>query len=447
MHKDELLQKKAEAIRASDEILTKAKDEGRYDLSAEETKRFDEIHADLAKIQSFLDKLAKQEGYAETTGRRSEPVQPEQRAAGRSESRVSRVSQDDLNFALAGWALPASKRSEQMVQAANRVGYDLNAKELSFRLPKVAMRSLAKDDVQEWERRTAQGTTSGAVGQYLVPDEAMRALEVSLLAYGGMRSVATVIRTETGADLPIPTVNDTASTGEIITENNTANEAGVTFAQTVLQSFLFSSKYILVSQQLLQDSAFNVGELLGRLLGERIARITNTYFTTGDGSGKPRGVVSAAGDSTVTAASSTLFTYDEVLDLVHSVDPAYRNNARFMLGDTCLKNLKKIKVLQYSGDVTGAPLWQPSMQLGAPDTIMGFPYTINQAMAAPASGAKSLIFGDLSKYLIRDVRDIVIQRLDERFAEYHQVAFLAFSRHDGDLLDAGTDPVKWADHT
>jgi HK97 family phage major capsid protein len=104
-------------------------------------------------------------------------------------------------------------------------------------------------------------------------------------------------------------------------------------------------------------------------------------------------------------------------------------------------------VLQYSGDVTGAPLWQPSMQLGAPDTIMGFPYTINQAMAAPASGAKSLIFGDLSKYLIRDVRDIVIQRLDERFAEYHQVAFLAFSRHDGDLLDAGTDPVKWADHT
>ena len=447
MTKEELLQKKSELIQANDAILAKAKDEGRYDLQGDENKRFDDNDTELEKVNSFLSKLSKQESYAETTGRRTEPEPVVTR--GRVTDTGRKVSEEDLNYALAGWALPASKRSEQMVQSAQRAGYDLNAKEINFRLPKFAMRSLAKDDVQEWERRTAQGTTSGAVGQYLVPNEAMRALEVSMLAFGGMRSVATVIRTETGADLPIPTVNDTGTTGEIITENNVANEGGVTFAQTVLQSFLYSSKYILVSQQLLQDSAFNVGELLGRLMGERIARITNSHFTTGTGSGTPRGVVAAAGDSTVTAASATLFTYDEILDLVHSVDPAYRENgrARFMLSDTCLKNIKKIKVLQYSGDVTGTPLWQPSMQLGSPDTILGFPYSINQAVAVPASGAKSIIFGDLSKYMIRDVRDVTIQRLDERFAEYHQVAFLAFSRHDGDLLDAGTDPVKWADHT
>jgi HK97 family phage major capsid protein len=441
----ELRDQKGRLANEADQILQAALKDGRSDLRAEEDAKFDTIHAEIDKLSAFIAKIEKQESLGQSEGRRSEAVQPEGRQA--PESRVARVSQEDLNYALAGWALPASKRSEQMVRAAQRVGYDLNSKDMTIRLPKFALRSTSPADVAEWERRTAQGTTSGAVGQYLVPDETMRALEVSMLAFGGMRSVATVLRTETGADLPIPTVNDTSNTGEIITENNVANEAGVTFAQTVLQSFLYSSKYVLVSQQLLQDSAFNVGELLGRLLGERIARITNTHFTTGDGSSKPRGIVAGAGDSTVTAASSTLYTYDEVLDLVHSVDPAYRNGARFMLNDTTLKNIKKIKVLQYSGDTTGMPLWQPSMQLGAPDTILGFPYVINQAMASPASGAKSLIFGDLSKYLIRDVRDIVIQRLDERFAEYHQVAFLAFSRHDGDLLDAGTDPVKWADHT
>jgi HK97 family phage major capsid protein len=107
-----------------------------------------------------------------------------------------------------------------------------------------------------------------------------------------------------------------------------------------------------------------------------------------------------------------------------------------------LKALKKIKIPQYSGDTAGVPLWQPGLVAGQPDTILGYPFVINQAMAAMAASAKSIIFGDLSKYLIRDVRDVQLIRLDERFAEYHQVGFLAFSRHDGDLLDAGTDPVK-----
>jgi HK97 family phage major capsid protein len=114
-----------------------------------------------------------------------------------------------------------------------------------------------------------------------------------------------------------------------------------------------------------------------------------------------------------------------------------------MFNDTTLKSLKKIKVLQYSGDTTGIPLWQPSMQLGQADRILGYEFTINQSMASPGSSAKKILFGDLSKYIIRDVRDFTLLRLDERFAELQQVAFLAFSRHDGDLLDAGTNPVKY----
>jgi HK97 family phage major capsid protein len=106
--------------------------------------------------------------------------------------------------------------------------------------------------------------------------------------------------------------------------------------------------------------------------------------------------------------------------------------------------IKKIRVLQYSGDAVGVPMWVPGLTNGAPDTILGYPYTINQSVAVPGSNAKCILFGDFSKYLIRDVRDITLLRLDERFAEFGQVAFLAFSRHDGDLLDAGTHPVKYA---
>jgi HK97 family phage major capsid protein len=105
--------------------------------------------------------------------------------------------------------------------------------------------------------------------------------------------------------------------------------------------------------------------------------------------------------------------------------------------------LKKVKILQYSGDTMGMPLWQPGLTVGQPDMIMGYQYVINQSMTTPATGVKSILFGDFSKYLIRDVRDITLLRLDERYADAHQVGFLAFSRSDGDLLDAGTNPVKY----
>jgi HK97 family phage major capsid protein len=451
MEKSELIEKRMRLLNEADEMLKRCKDEGRYDLTGDENKRWEEIHADADKIKAFVDKLELQEGHSESQGRRSDPNQHEDRGRQQHQSRIVKPTQADLDMSLRAWTLPGNKRTDEMRAAAQRTGMSLDSNSMTIRLAPEGIkasgvnpdgtRCVTSHDIAEWERRTAQGTTSGAVGLYTVPDETMRALEVSLTSFGGMRQVATVIRTATGADLPIPTVDDASNSGEIITENTTINEQGVTFGQTVLQSFLYSSKYVLVSLQLLQDSAINVGELMGRLLGERLGRITNTHFTTGDGSSKPRGIVAAAGSGVTSVADPP--TYDNFVDLVHSVDPAYRTGARFMMNDATLKTVKKIKVLQYSGDTVGTPLWQPSMVAGQPDTILGYQYVINQQMASPGSSAKKVIFGDLSKYMIRDVRDIEIQVLRERFAEYHQVAFLAFLRADGDLLDAGTDPVKY----
>ena len=453
MNLQELRDEKGRLVTQADEILKKAVDDKRADLTKEEDVKFDAIHADIEKLTKQIQRFEKQEALSASDGRRSDPNPPTEP---RHESRIQRATAGDTIEAFRAWAMPASKRTDTMRHAATRAGWRLDDNEITFKLPSVPMRStgivsgapyVSQDDVTTWARRNeetraAMGTTSGAVGQYTVPDAAMQALEVSLLAFGGMRQVATVIRTDSGAPLPIPTSDDTSNKGAILTENIEASEVDITFGQLVLDSFKYSSKYVLVSVELLQDSAINVAEFIGKALGERIGRITNDHFTTGDASSKPNGIVTASSAGATATGLTATTTYDLIVDLVHSIDPAYRANGKFMMHDGALKMLKKIKVLQYSGDTTGVPLWSPGLAPGAPDTVLGYPYVINQSMTTPATTVKSILFGDLSKYIIRDVRDVSLLRLDERFATFHQVAFLAFSRHDGDLLDAGTDPVK-----
>ena len=133
---------------------------------------------------------------------------------------------------------------------------------------------------------------------------------------------------------------------------------------------------------------------------------------------------------------TTSVIYEDLVDLEHSVDPAYRAEAEFMFHDDTLKVLKKLK------DADGRPLWLPGVAVREPDTILGYNYVINQDMPIMAANAKSILFGDFSKYMIRDVMDLMLLRLVERYADFAQVGFIAFSRHDGDLLDAGTNPIK-----
>lgn len=283
--------------------------------------------------------------------------------------------------------------------------------------------------------RNAQSVGSGSGGGYTVPDEQMASIVEAMKAFGGMRQVSTVMTTGTGADLPIPTDNDTSVVGEIITENSDNNDGDVTFGQVVMQAFLYSSKIIKVSRQFLQDtSVANLEAYINRKIAQRIGRIQNTHFTTGDGSSKPRGVVTA---STLgkTAAGAAAITYDEIVDLLHSVDPAYQANGRYMLNFATLGLVRKLK------DSANMPIWA-AMANGMPDTILGRPYIINQDMPAATTGLKSVLYGDFSNYHIRDAGGVVLLRLEERYAEKLQVGFLGFLRSDGDLVDAGTNPVK-----
>lgn len=279
-------------------------------------------------------------------------------------------------------------------------------------------------------------------GGFTVPQGFYGLLIDAQKAYGGMVDASFVFDTASGNALPIPTDNDTTNSGAILGENVQVGTQDITFGAITMNAYTYSSKLVLVSNQLLQDTAFNLDAWLSGKLGTRIARATNTHFTTGDGASKPNGVVTAgtlgytAGNSTSSGEMASI-TYDDLVELEHSVDPAYRKKAVFMMSDTALKVIKKLK------DGIGRPLWMAGLAVKEPDTINSMPYVINQDVAVPAASAKSVLFGDFSNYFIRRVAGVQVLRLTERYADFNQVGFLAFQRWDGNLIDAGTHPIKY----
>lgn len=276
------------------------------------------------------------------------------------------------------------------------------------------------------------GTSSG--GGYAVPDAAMAPLVEALKQSGGLLANATIVPSDSGADMPIPTDNETAVQGEIITENSSHNEADITFGQVILKSYLYSSKIVRVSIQLMDDAGFDFGGYVMRKLGERIGRITASHWVNGTGTAQPRGLVTAASIGK-TAAGTTAVTYDELVDAMHSVDPLYRANGQWLMNDTTFSAIRKLK------DSQNRPLYG-DLSVNAPSTLLGKPVVIDPNMPAMTTGNKAILFGDLKTYYIRVVKGPRVLRLEERYADFAQLGFLAFLRADGNLVDGGGGSVK-----
>lgn len=271
----------------------------------------------------------------------------------------------------------------------------------------------------------AMSVSSGAAGGYLVPEEFANQIYEVMKWYGAMRQVADTLTTASGADLLYPSVDDTGNVGEIVNENTAFNLQDVAVGARTFKSFLYSSKIVKVSWNLMQDSAINLDALIARLLGIRIARIQNTHFTTGVGGVQPEGIVTNA-TAGVTGAAPTAITFDEIIGLVYSVDRAYRANGTFMINDQITAAIRKLK------DSQNRYLWEPSLQLGQPDRILGYPVVPNNDMQSTLTAStKTVLFGDFKEgYLIRDVKGITLVRLNELYAGSGQVGFLAFARTD-----------------
>lgn len=284
------------------------------------------------------------------------------------------------------------------------------------------------------ELRVLSKASAGA-GLNLVPTEFQRTLIDLLRFTGAMRNVATVLSTSDGAALQVPTVS-AHGTAAWTAENAAFSASDETFGQKTLNAYKNGS-LIKVSLELLQDAAFDLEGYIGREFAQRVGVLENTAYVAGDGSGKPTGVATSA-TAGITAASATAITADELLDLIYSLSPPYRRNAAFLMADSTVKILRKLKA---SG--TGEYIWQDglargeeaSMLGGAPSMLWGYPVYSDPDMPAATTGLVSVLFGDFSFYWIRDVDGIQIQRLNELYAENGQIGFIVYHRTDGLLVN------------
>lgn len=299
--------------------------------------------------------------------------------------------------------------------------------------------------LERYETRD-QSIGTNTAGGYTVPPGFLTRITDAMKAYGGMLEAANVIQTDSGQPLQWPTADDTGNVGAILAENNPAPEQDITFGTKTLSAFMYTSKMIQVSIQLLTDSAFDLNAWLPEKFAQRLGRAVNAHFTNGTGGGtQPAGIVPNLAVGKVGAVGSTVSlgaggasnpAYGEIIDLIHSVDPAYRARGQFMMADSSIKIVRKVL------DSTGQPMWQPGLQQGVPATLAGYPIIINQDMPVMAINAKSIIFGDISAaYLIRRVQGTQVLRMNERFADSLQVGFLSFARYDGTVDDASAAKI------
>ena len=278
-------------------------------------------------------------------------------------------------------------------------------------------------------------TTTDAAGGYTVPEDLARILVKTMAAWGPMYDpgVTSEIVTSGGNQMTMPTVNDTATAIVKHTEGTTLTDDGgsdVTFGEKVLNAYPFNTEWIRVSKELVDDSAFNVEAILADLLGERLGRRANLELTVGDGNGDPNGIVTAS-TAGKTAAAAAAITFDEVIDLLHSVNAAYRASPRFrwMFNDNTLAVLRKLK------DGDGNYLWQMgNVQAGVPDSILGYPFSVNYAMADIGASARPIVVGDFGKYYVRKVGQPLIGAIqDKDFWPGFGIA--GYIRFDGELAD------------
>lgn len=282
-----------------------------------------------------------------------------------------------------------------------------------------------------FEKRAGIAGLSAGV---IVPQTLANSIEVALKAYGGMFEAGTIISTATGGDLIMPTVNDTNAKAIVVPEYNQSTKSAPSFGSETFKAYTYRTPIVPVSLELLQDSSFDLEALLSTLLADSFGRGINEDLTIGNGTNKPKGIINWATASKAAPAAAAV-TLDDIIDLIKGVDSSYARNGKFMFNRNTLWSLVKIK------DSTGRYIWQEGAKDGTPPTLFGKNYILNDDIADVGAGNASMLFGDLTKFKIRMVKNFRVIRLNELLAEYLSIGLFGFARVDGILLDAGTHPV------
>ena len=386
----ELRGHRAELIKGATAIVDAAQAEGRG-LNAEEKSKFDAMESDARGIKDQIDTL--------------------ERAA-------------DMKKELA-----ANAEVRQAAPKATRKG----AFENYLRNGMGSLTNEQRSLMSELRGTSTQVAGTDSLGGFLVPQDFSNELDMATLFTGEVERLAKKLNTAGGALLDYPTINDTATLSNLTSEAAAVTVQDMTFANKQLSAYNYASQ-VRVSMQLLQDNAFDLNGFLAEAMGERTARATNAAFTNGTGSSQPQGIVAG---STLgnTAASATAIAADDILSLIHSIDPSYRSKASFglMANDAVISAIRALGL----GSANDFPIFIPSMEVGQPDKLFGFNLYYNNDMeSAITTGKKTLIAADFSKFVVRSAGGVQMVRLNERYMDELEIGFVSYTRKDSAILDS-----------
>jgi HK97 family phage major capsid protein len=391
-------------------------------MNGEEKTKFEEIHADITKMKDTIDAMERQEA---------------------------------MNAELA--SVVETKASRQINHSTMEIEDKIDAHQRAFY--KYVIKGEGRLNDAERQLLETRATGEAGISGYSVSDGFNIQIFKQLKSFSAVeKAPIRKITTKTGNNYPMLLSDDTTNVGALLSENTQTTSVGdPTYTQITLGAYMFTSTPMQVSMQSEQD----IDELekdITENAGIRIGRARGNYFTNGTGTNQPQGLLTAAiANATANTALKVVaangaslvktWAYNNIIDLEHAVDPAYRELTDgtgkklcgFMMHDDTIRLTKEIV------DTLGRPIWKAGLGDAAPDTIDGFPYYANQfmpQMSANSGGAKStVLFGYFPAFVVRDVESALFLRLNERYADFAQIGYIAFVRSDSKLLNTNAFSV------
>lgn len=410
----ELKETRAKLIADARSILDKAQAEDNRNLSDEETAAWDKLMAQADELEQSI-KAEERREYQDKT---EAELKVSSRKVAPHKPNEMRAYDRHWREALRAWFLAGTGAyiAPKLQEAAAHCGVNLTSRHLTL--------NLRADD--------PMGVGDTNAGAEWVAQEFIRELTEKLKAYGGMRQACRTFTSSTGAPAKAPSMDDTANVGEIVGEHGSIGYSiPIPTADVTFTSFKYSSKPLTLSIEWLQDSAFPVESIVSDALATRIGRIQNTHMTkTGNGSTAPQAIVGNVTNGLDTNDGDIV--YADLVALETSLDPAYRNNCRWMMNANTLGHLKSMV------DGASRPLWiqEPNLSQNAPGTLLGYSIVLNQDLDSKGTDKYPILFGDFSRaYWIRDVGSIEFFRFDELYMSNGELGYVAFLRSDGRVVN------------
>ncbi len=377
---NEMIQKRAKVWETATNFVDTHENENGI-LSAEDNATYSRMEQEIEDLTAAIDR--------------------EQRAEAR-EAELSRA----VNQPLTG--RPVQKAEEKTGRASNAYREDFGAHLRGRRLA----HNVLSEGVQ-------------ADGGYLVPEEFERQIVTGLDEANVVRSLAKVITTSAERKIPVAAAHSAA---QWTAENAAYTESNPTFDQKTIDAFKLTD-LVKVSIELLQDSAFDLESYIAGEFARAFGIAEEQAFCVSTGTNQPAGIFTANGGTVgVTAGAAAAVTADELISLVYALKSPYRRNAKFLMNDATISAIRKLK------DNNGAYLWQPSLQAGQPDRLLGYELHTSPYVPTMAAGALTVAFGDFKNYWIADRAGRTVQRLNEFYSTNGQVGFVATERVDGKVI-------------